>query len=97
MGTKSPSFLKKYCINLLFDLGYYGVLKHDSFRRPLEPRLSLDKIVSFGVLGVHHRSTSEALSTPGGTESRQAGQKAFVSNCSTQEDRMDRMDGTVPR
>eukprot|EP00435_Cladocopium_sp_Y103_P005465 s4751_g1.t2 len=31
------------------------------------------------------RSTSEALSTPGGTESRQAGQKAFVSNCSSQE------------
>lgn len=31
------------------------------------------------------RSSSEALSTPGGADSRQAGQKAFVSNCSSQE------------
>ena len=33
----------------------------------------------------HDRSSSEALSTPGGADSRQAGQKAFVSNCSSQE------------
>lgn len=52
-------------------------------------RLRFGSLDSWGsshhLFPAHDRSSSEALSTPGGADSRQAGQKAFVSNCSSQE------------